>query len=82
MKQPLESITKLMPFGADDVSRKLSKLVCNIEDFAAQRRCTSQVTALVHLTAHPTDKYNRVTTLLHYPNIPTTLRLRCGANGL
>ncbi len=74
----LESIT-LMPFGANDVSRKLSKLVCNGLDFAAQRRCTSKLAALVHLTAHPTDKYNRVTTLLHYPNIPTTLRLRYGA---
>ena len=55
MKQPLESITKLMPFGADDVSRKLSKLVCNVETLLRKDGVPSHVTALVHLTAHPTE---------------------------
>ena len=85
MKQPLESITKLMPFGADDVSRKLSKLVCNIEDFAAQRRCTSQVTALVHLTAHPTDKSlaERVLPLITLTSLPPcgSAAVLTGGNG-
>jgi len=35
-------------------------------------------------TAHPTDKSrdSHTVCLSDYPNIPTTLRLRCGANGM
>jgi len=32
-----------MPFGADDVSRKLSNLTRDIHGFAAQKRCTPKI---------------------------------------
>ena len=45
-----------MPFGANDVSRKLSKLVCNIETLLRKDAALLTLRHTVHLTAHPTDK--------------------------